>query len=127
MVCHSEKVEIIFGLLSLQEGVIVQLTKQSPKQGEHLKKGLTESCEHAFPVWETGNYHHYAERANLSLTVVLKLQFTAGTPHRDTFHFSCTFVCVWLLPVCGSFNEFCQLCYALYLLSKQGLTYLRVP
>lgn len=58
MVCHLEKVEIIFAPLSLQEAVIVHLTKQSLKQREHHLKGLRESCEHAFPVWETGNYQH---------------------------------------------------------------------
>lgn len=34
-----------FALLSLKEAVIVQLTKQSPKWGEHVTDGMREVCE----------------------------------------------------------------------------------
>lgn len=76
---------------------------ESPKQREHVMKGLREGCEHlcvcvyvcyAFSVWETGNYLQFAEKANLSLTMVLKLQYTAGAAYRKarpTFS-ACVFV-----------------------------------
>lgn len=34
------------------------------------------------PFGETGNYLQFAEKANLPLTTVLKLQFTAGAAYK---------------------------------------------
>lgn len=40
-----------FALLSLKEAVIVQLTKQSPKWGEHVTDGMREVCVYVY-MWE---------------------------------------------------------------------------
>ena len=52
---------------------------------------------YAFSVWETGNYLQFAEKANLSLTMVLKLQYTAGAAYKKALSIfsSCMCVCVW--------------------------------
>ena len=69
------------------------------------------------PFGETGNYLQFAEKANLSLAVVLKLQYTAGAAYRKARSTSCVhaclclfcatvWVCVCVCVVSGSLLEF---------------------
>lgn len=144
--CHLEKERILFALLSLKKAVIVQLTKQSPKQRkrEHVMKGLRVGCDflyyamyflcvYAFacvcacvchdrlsPFGETANYLQFAEKANLSLTVLLKLQYTAGAAYREErSHFLCVRVCLCIMenvekapsPLCTLFELTWVLCH----------------
>lgn len=82
---------------------------ESPKLREHVMEGLAEGCDHihimacvcvcvcvwyAFSIWEMGNYLEFAEKANLSLSMVLKLQYTAGAAYKKACSTFCACVCV---------------------------------
>ena len=54
------------------------------------------ACDMLSPFGETGNYLQFAEKANLSLAVVLKLQYTAGAAYRKARSTSCVHACLCL-------------------------------
>lgn len=50
-----------------------------------------------------GNYLQFAEKANLSLSVVLKLHYTAGAAYREarSTSFLCMSVCLYVVGIVG--------------------------
>lgn len=107
-VCHLEKVGIVFAPKSSCNCPINQMER--PKQGKHVIKGTergswpliflcvcvcvsTSVCVICFLHLEIGNYLRFAEKANLSSTMVLRLQYTAGVTFKKTlFVHACVFV-----------------------------------
>lgn len=75
------------------------------------------ACDMLSPFGETGNNLQFAEKADLSLAVVLKLQYTAGAAYSKARSISCAHAClcvfgatVWVcvcVYVSESLLEFC--------------------
>ena len=55
------------------------------------------SVRYALSVWETGNYLHFAEKADLPLTRLLKLQYAAGAAYKKVRSTFCACMCVCVL------------------------------
>lgn len=57
------------------------------------------ACDMLSPFGETGNYLQFAEKADLSLAVVLKLQYTAGAAYSKARSTSCVHACLCVFGV----------------------------